>query len=149
MREIITTIFLALGASSAYAQLGAVISAGAAIPTERSASPLSSTPAQEMNWTGKDNLQGLEDCWESGEKNHFACVRGELAKLKKKNVLNSNAGSDAENSPSIYSYSPRAHWTFAPQLSQKSTATGGWKFLTAAFPDTDFHNTRATEPSLI
>lgn len=145
MREIITTIFLALGASSAYAQLGAVISAGAAIPTERSASPLASTPAQEMNWTGKDNLQGLEDCWESGEKNHFACVRGELAKLKKKNVLNSNAGSDAENSPSIYSYSPRAHWTFAPQLAR---ILRGKPFQNAILPAVKASHFRVPSPQI-
>ncbi len=111
MKEMIATFLLALGASSAHAQLGAVIPSSPAIPAARSASLKASISAPKKNLNQKDNLEGFKECQETEKNSHFDCVKEKLANLKKKNIFNSGASNREES----HAYFPRVYGVFAAQ----------------------------------
>ncbi len=83
MREMIAALLLALGISTAHAQLGSVISSSS-LPANKRPNSAMGRVIQKRNSIERDNLSGLKRCRKDADLNHFDCLKREISKLEKK-----------------------------------------------------------------
>lgn len=79
-------VLLALGVSTAHAQLGSVISASSR-PANKRPGPAIAKAIQNRNPVQRDNLKGLKRCQKNVGSTHFDCLRREISKLGEKSKV--------------------------------------------------------------